>query len=294
MVYPWFNDFSLFKDIVFYIGLAFISFHLYVFLKTVIAPSFFSEGNVLQKYGPGSWGVVTGASAGIGKEFCFQLAQRGFNVVLIAKNPEKTRGVEEEINQRYPSVKTKVIISDFRNSAKEGFFEDIMRQLEGLDISILVNNVGIYAKGFHDTPAHDLKNVTIVNCLPQVMMSRYILPKLLERKQKSAIINMASIAATFPRTRAAIYSATKVFNDYLSRGLRDLYPNIDIISLRPKFITSQMTDFKKPGIDTSHPASLINNCFAALGKSPNTSGDIKHRFIEWRYLHLPSFITGFR
>jgi len=256
---------------------------------------FYTEGDLQSRYGANSWVLVTGASDGIGKEFCFQMAKRGFNIVLVAKNPEKTTEVEEEVKQRYPTIQAKTIIADFRDSAKDGFFEKIMTQVKGLDISILVNNVGIYTnEEYHKDDLEELQNMVLVNCLPQVILTRYMIPRFLERKKKSAIINMASIAGTFPRPHAPIYSATKVFNDYLARGLRESYKEIDIISLRPKYITSQMTDYKKPGIDTSHPKYLIENALVNLGKRPVTSGDWKHRFIEWKYLNLPRFMTGFK
>ena len=45
-------------------------------------------------------------------------------------------------------IKVKYIVADFCDSAKDGFFNRIMSQLEGLDISILVNNVGISNIGY--------------------------------------------------------------------------------------------------------------------------------------------------
>ena len=49
----------------------------------------------VDKYGP--WAVVTGASAGIGKSFCEQLAAKGMNIVMVARNAEKLKSVAEEI-----------------------------------------------------------------------------------------------------------------------------------------------------------------------------------------------------
>ncbi len=44
-----------------------------------------------ERYGANSWALVTGASDGIGKGFCQELANKGFNIILIARNPEKLK-----------------------------------------------------------------------------------------------------------------------------------------------------------------------------------------------------------
>lgn len=53
----------------------------------MLIPSF--RRNLSNRYGHGSWAVVTGASDGIGKEFCFELAKLGFNIALVARNEKK-------------------------------------------------------------------------------------------------------------------------------------------------------------------------------------------------------------
>ena len=60
--------------------------------------------NLVKKYGEGSWAVVSGASDGIGKEFCIQLAKHGLNIVLIARNKEKTEALAKSIQEAYPKI----------------------------------------------------------------------------------------------------------------------------------------------------------------------------------------------
>ena len=97
------------------------------------------------RYG-GGWALVTGASDGIGKQYCFELAKSGFNIILMARNKDKTTAVAQEITEKYSSVQTKTIIYDFSNLSTQGSAEELKalleRELDGIDVSILVNNVG--------------------------------------------------------------------------------------------------------------------------------------------------------
>lgn len=72
------------------------------------------------------------------------------------------------------------------------------------------------------------------------MLSRFIIPKMLSRKSRSAIITVSSFAAIFERPYEAAYAATKVFNDWLSRGIGGEYDNIDIISVKPGLVSTKL------------------------------------------------------
>ena len=66
--------------------------------------------NLLKRYGgKGTWAVVTGASDGIGAEFCRQLAKDGFNICLISRTMAKLEAVEQELKQIAPDVETMVV-----------------------------------------------------------------------------------------------------------------------------------------------------------------------------------------
>jgi len=96
-------------------------FHKYFLLK---------DKNLLERYGSGSWVVITGASSGQGYDIALSFAERGFNLLLIgSKRTDNTIAV---INEKYPSVKTKVIYKDFRDAYKDDFFQEIQ---EVFDVS---------------------------------------------------------------------------------------------------------------------------------------------------------------
>ena len=60
--------------------------------------------NLTERYGEGSWVLITGASDGIGAEFCRQLAGKGFNLVLVSRTLEKLQAVEKEVKEACPGV----------------------------------------------------------------------------------------------------------------------------------------------------------------------------------------------
>ena len=131
----------------------------------------------------GRWALVTGSTDGIGKAFAFAMASKGLNVVLVSRNSQKLKRVANEIQQKH-LVQTKVITVDFRESA-EDYVQSVQRDIEGLDIGVLVNNVGMlydYPEEFLDVAGGYQKirewisvNITSMNamtrlCLPQMGM----------------------------------------------------------------------------------------------------------------------------
>ena len=197
---------------------------------------------------------------------------------------ERLRFINEERD-----IKVKYIVADFSDSAKDGFFNRIMSQLEGLDISILVNNVGISNIGYlHEIPEQRLWNEINVNVLPMTFLTYWLVPLLLEREKRSAIINVSSVAGENAVPFISIYSATKAYNDFFSQAVQMEYADkIDTLSLKPMYVESNMSKLEK-----SCTVASRNQCARAalncLGLDYETNGYYMHRFLSYLTSFLPT------
>ncbi|XP_044120272.1 testosterone 17-beta-dehydrogenase 3 isoform X2 [Neovison vison] len=160
----------------------------------------------------GQWAVITGAGDGIGKAYSFELARRGLNVVLISRTLKKLQAAATEIECTTGSS-VKIIQADF---TKDNIYEYIREKLKGLEIGILVNNVGmlpnLLPSHFLDTP-DEIQNVIHCNITSVVKMTQLIL-KHMESRQKGLILNISSGVALFPWPLYSMYSASKVLTPY--------------------------------------------------------------------------------
>ncbi|KAL0395739.1 UNVERIFIED_CONTAM: Very-long-chain 3-oxoacyl-CoA reductase 1 [Sesamum calycinum] len=102
--------------------------------------NFLRPGKNLKKYG--SWALITGPTDGIGKAFAFQLARKGLNLVLVGRNPDKLKEVSESIKSKYGSTQIKNVVVDFSGDLDDGVSR-IKDAIQGLDIGVLINNVGV-------------------------------------------------------------------------------------------------------------------------------------------------------
>ena len=188
--------------------------------------------------------MVTGAAGGIGTEFCKQLGQKGFNIVLVGRNKENLLKVEKELQDSLVKVKTKIVIADFAESMDPKFYQDIYNQLVDLDISILVNNAGVAMfKHFEQITPQELKEMIYINDGSYAMLTHALINKLLKRSQRSAIINVASIAGMSPISYQGCYSGSKVFVRYFTYSLYDNYKDkIDALAINPGFVETKMID----------------------------------------------------
>lgn len=164
----------------------------------------------LKKYG--SWAVVTGPTDGIGKEFAFQLARKGLNLVLVGRNPDKLKDVSDSIMAKYGQTQIKTVVVDFSGDLDEGV-KRIKDAIEGLEVGVLINNVGVsypYARYFHEVDEKLLADLLKVNIEGTTKVTQAVLPVMIQRK-KGAIVNIGSGAAiVIPSDPLyAVYAATK-------------------------------------------------------------------------------------
>lgn len=241
----------------------------YFFLK--------SGGNLAKRYGVGSWVVVTGSTDGLGKEFARQFAKLKFNIVLISRTQTKLDTVADEISKEF-GVQTKTIACDFSKCHQPGFFDKVAEGTKDLDISILVNNVGIDSiERFDELSAEYIERTIVINCWAMTFMMKTLLKQMTTRKQ-SAVINLSSMIGLYPAHHYNIYSASKAFVDMLTRCMSREYKNIDFISVCPSEVSTAMTMNKPTDIWTITTNQCVEWTLNDLAKGYiQTEGHWKHK-----------------
>ncbi|KAM7002835.1 very-long-chain 3-oxoacyl-CoA reductase-A [Tautogolabrus adspersus] len=231
----------------------------------------------------GKWAVVTGATDGIGKSYAEELARRGFAMMLISRSQDKLDDVAKSLEEQY-AVETKTIAVDF---GKSDIYQKIEAGLAGLEIGVLVNNVGVsypYPEYFLHIPDLDnfITNMINVNVTAVVQMTRLVLPRMAERS-KGIVLNISSASGMYPVPLLTVYSATKAFMDFFSRGLHEEYRRQGIIiqSVLPFFVVTKMTRIRKPTLDKPLPERYVAAELNTVGLQSQTNGYFPHAVMGW-------------
>jgi short-subunit dehydrogenase len=213
----------------------------------------------------GEWGLVTGASAGIGAEFARALAREGLSVVLTARREERLRELASELEKTY-HVATRVVAADLADPAGPARVADAVADLE---IAVLVNNAGFGAAGrFEKLDPERLRRMVQLNCLAPVLLTHRLLPAMRSRG-RGAIVVVGSVAGHQALPLHGVYSATKAFDllfgESLAVELED--HGIDVLVLEPG---STETEFQEVARETPHPgqspAEVVAVALEALGR----------------------------
>ncbi|KAI0958402.1 hypothetical protein AcV7_004233 [Taiwanofungus camphoratus] len=235
-----------------YASLFFLALGLGTFLKFaakalgVLLQTFVLPGTNLKKYGArkGAWAVVTGASEGIGKEFALQLARKGFNVLVSARNATALDSLVAEIESACSpdqKVQAKAVSMDFSQLNDEASWTRFADELEGLDIGILVNNVGKSHQGpvdFAEAPTQEVEDILTINVNATVRVTKMILPGMVQRK-RGLILNMGSFSGlTVPSPMLTTYAGSKSFLATFTTSLAEEVRNkgVDVQCLNTYFV----------------------------------------------------------
>ncbi|XP_056252849.1 hydroxysteroid (20-beta) dehydrogenase 2 isoform X1 [Seriola aureovittata] len=245
----------------------------------------------------GQWAVVTGATSGIGKAYASELAQRGLDVILVSRSDDKLRMVAKEIEDRF-GRKTRIIQADFTES--NSIYPAIAKELQGLEIGILVNNVGMtysdHFAYFLEIPDAEQKITQVINCnmLSVPQMTRLVLPGMIERR-KGLIINISSEVGIRPQPLLSLYSATKIFVTYFSQCLHAEYKSKGIIvqCVAPFMVSTNMTNNMNVNYFVKSASGFAHEALNTVGHSSYTSGCLSHalqvrEMSDYDHLHIVS------
>jgi len=216
----------------------------------------------------GEWALVTGASAGIGSEFCRALARERMSCVLTARREDRLQALAAELERDY-GIATRVVAVDL---AAPGGVEHLAGAVEDLEIGVLVNNAGFgYAGRFERQESERLQAMVQLNCLTPMLLTKRLLAGMRARG-RGAVIITGSAAGAQPVPLNCVYAATKAFDRLLGEGLwAELQgTGVDVLVLEPG---PTLTEFQAAAGEVSHggqrPAHVVRVALDALGEQPS-------------------------
>jgi short-subunit dehydrogenase len=163
--------------------------------------------------------LITGASAGLGREFARQLAGRAHSLILVARREQKLSELRDELRRQHPNLTVRIRNTDLADLAQ---LKELMSWLdhEKTDVDLLINNAGLGDSGpFATSDPIRNEQMMFVNMIALTSLTRHLLPQMIARK-RGGILNVSSSAGFLPIPGMAIYAATKAYVTSFSEALR--------------------------------------------------------------------------
>ena len=186
--------------------------------------------------------LLTGATAGFGAACARKFVGEGWRVVGTGRRGDRLRALQEELGERFLPLEL-----DMRDLDK-------VRDLGKLDgewgeIDLLINNAGLAPpmSPLQEAEWEPLDQVIATNITGLVALTNAVLPRLITRK--GAVINLSSVAATYPYRGGAVYGASKAFVRQFSLDLRcDLAgTGVRVTSIEPGMAETEFTLVRNGG-----------------------------------------------
>ncbi len=241
--------------------------------------------------------IVTGASAGMGKAFAQQLAERGFDLLLVARDAERLGAVADELSLQY-GVSAEAWPADLsRDDGMRKLAEAIAKDER---VMVLVNNAGFGTKGLFATrPVGEQATMLELHVMAPMLLTRAVLPGMIARRE-GVVINVASVASFMTSKGSVNYCATKAYQRVMmeSLALELEGTGVRAQALCPGFVH---TEFHQRGeMNTSWipnflwldaPRVVRDSLDAAFGNGPTVViPAFRYRFIVWLFRYTPGFI----
>lgn len=221
---------------------------------------------------------ITGATAGIGAAAARKFVSEGWQVVGTGRRRDRLDGLATELGDFFHPVMLDMRCPDDFDPALAALPDRYC----GIDL--LLNNAGLAPpmSNLQDAGQEPLDVAVDTNITGLVALTRALLPKLIERK--GAIINLSSVAATYPYRGGAVYAGSKAFVRQFGLGLRcDLHgTGVRVTSIEPGMVETEFTLVRTQGDQAASDALYAN-------MDPMTAEDIAETV--WWVATLPPHIN---
>ena len=221
--------------------------------------------------------LITGATAGIGAACARLFAANGWRVIGTGRRGDRLRALQDELGEAFLPL-----VLDMRDLNALESLAELSGEWGGLDL--LLNNAGLAppAEPLHEQDREHLEQVIETNISGLVVLTRALLPRLIERK--GAVINLSSVAATYPYRGGAVYGGTKAFVRQFSLDLRcDLAgTGVRVTSIEPGMVETEFTLVRTGGDQAASEALYAN-------MEPMTAEDLAQTI--WWVATLPAHLN---
>lgn len=197
-----------------------------------------------------NYALITGASAGTGKQLAIECAKRGYNLFLVSLPQTGLEDFSLELRKTYP-VDVQYLSIDLTkpNSPREVFDYSKLNQLS---INILVNNAGLGFNGkLESLTAELIDTMILLNVRASTLLTFMYLPEM-KKLKRAYILNISSFAGLTPLPYKSVYSATKAYLLFLTQALNVELKGtqISVTSIHPNGISSEraLENIKKSGL----------------------------------------------
>ena len=221
----------------------------------------------------GKTALVTGASSGIGESITRQLAEKGCNLILVARREDKLNELKQELEDRYPIEITTISHDLATHEAGKSLYQKT--QSMGLKVDILINNAGYAKHGpFLTTPLDT--HIHMMNLLTTTLTElTYLYSENMKQQGEGYILLVASIAGFMPIPQFATYAASKAFVLSLGEALnKELSPfGVGVTTLCPGGTATEFMDVSGQNITglRSH-AIMTSDAVAKAGLKALSKG----------------------
>lgn len=192
--------------------------------------------------------LITGASSGIGYETALKFAERGSNLILVARNEEKLNNLKEEVQSKYQNIDVVIKVVDLSDANQVHQLYDDVKSYE---LSTLINCAGFGDFGsVKDLDVDKMQKMLHVNVEALTILTTLFV-KDYEDKEDTQVINISSVGGYEVYTAALTYSATKYYVAAYTEGL-DVQLRDKGAKMRAKVIapSSTKTEFMDRSLDT--------------------------------------------
>ena len=242
----------------------------------------------VKKYG--RWAVVTGGASGIGLAFARQLARRGHDIVLVARNQQRLDQARQEITSEY-NVSVETISIDLTSTDA---VEQVLERTRALDVGLVVLNAGMETSGnYTKTDLSELQSLLALNARVPMEMAHGFGRRFVERR-RGAIVFVSSLFGYQGVPLVAAYSASKAYvlalGEALSVELKRF--GVDVTVLSPGLTDTAMpaampVDFSKLPIPKMSPEATARAGLEALGRKISVVPGLINNFYVWENRILP-------